>query len=170
MSLKRVNCCRFVVLVFLQPEVKTLFHFFLPFTAFSRNNFFLICRVSESIAETLRLAPQESSKVSTKDLLLSLLPNTSSPRLLNEQQQDSLASIKNLALACALLSSSRSSAHELLSWIPESLSTAGESAFSEISQGYFSCGSNDGKKMRLVNGDRVVSSGDDFGLLRRRGS
>ncbi|KAG2332399.1 hypothetical protein Bca4012_018020 [Brassica carinata] len=105
-----------------------------------------LLRVSEPIAEILRrtqYTPQESSKVSTKDILLSLLPNTSPPpppppppRLLDEEQ--SLASIKSLALACALLSSSRSSAHELLSWIPESLSVAGESAFSEIARDYFS--------------------------------
>ncbi|CAH8390622.1 unnamed protein product [Eruca vesicaria subsp. sativa] len=99
-----------------------------------------LLRVSEPIAEILRrthYTPQESSKVSTKDILLSLLPNTSPPpRLLNEEQ--SLASIKSLSLACALLSSSRSSTHELLSWIPESLIVAGESAFSEISRDYFS--------------------------------
>ncbi|KAL0896686.1 hypothetical protein Bca101_080647 [Brassica carinata] len=40
--------------------------------------------------------------------------------------------------------------HQLLSWIPESLLLTAESAFSEISQDYFSDGSNDGKKMRLV--------------------
>ncbi|KAF8108341.1 hypothetical protein N665_0111s0051 [Sinapis alba] len=100
-----------------------------------------LLRLSEPIAEILRrtqYTPQESSKVSTKDILLSLLPTTSSspPRLLDQEQ--SLATIKSLALACALLSSSRSSTHELLSWIPESLSVAGGSAFSEISRDYFS--------------------------------
>lgn len=99
-----------------------------------------LLRVSEPIAETLRrtqYTPQANSKVSPKDILLSLLPNTSPPpRLLDEEQ--SLATIKSLAFACALLSSSRSSAHELLSWIPESLSLAGESAFSEISRDYYS--------------------------------
>ncbi|XP_010505690.1 PREDICTED: uncharacterized protein At2g39910 isoform X2 [Camelina sativa] len=77
--------------------------------------------------------PQESSKVSTKDILFSLLPNTSSPHQVNEEE-----SIKNLALACALLSSSRSSTHELLSWIPETLSVIGESTFREISRDCFS--------------------------------
>ncbi|KAG7574277.1 Armadillo-type fold [Arabidopsis suecica] len=94
-----------------------------------------LLRLSEPIAEILRrtqYTPQESSKVSTKDILLSLLPNTSSSRLTNEE------SIKSLALACALLASSRSSTHELLSWIPESLSVAGESAFCEISRDCFS--------------------------------
>ncbi|ESQ52688.1 hypothetical protein EUTSA_v10016686mg [Eutrema salsugineum] len=98
-----------------------------------------LLRLSEPIAAILRCTqytPQESSKVSTKDILLSLLPNSSSPRLINEE--DSHASIKNLALACALLSSSRSSTHELLSWIPENLSVAGESAFCEISREHFS--------------------------------
>ncbi|CAH2058677.1 unnamed protein product [Thlaspi arvense] len=91
-----------------------------------------LLRLSEPIAEILRrtqYTPEESSKVSTKDVLLSLLPNTSS---------HSHASIKNLALACALLSSSRSSTHELLSWIPENLSAAGESTFCEASRDYFS--------------------------------
>ncbi|KAL0740145.1 hypothetical protein Bca4012_081658 [Brassica carinata] len=109
--------------------------------------FFSLMSVAAAVAAERRTPQQESSKVSTKDLLLSLLlPNTSSPH-----EQDSLASIKSLALACALLSSSRSSTHELLSWIPESLSTAGDSALSEISQDYFRGGSNDdGKKMRVV--------------------
>ncbi|KAL0671557.1 hypothetical protein Bca4012_034261 [Brassica carinata] len=99
---------------------------------------FTIKVVSEPIAETLRRTPQHlSSKVSTKGLLFSLLPNPSSPH-----EQDSLASIKNLALACALLSSSLSSTHELFSWIPESLSLIG---FSEISRDYYN-----GGKMRLV--------------------
>ncbi|CAN8317409.1 unnamed protein product [Cochlearia groenlandica] len=94
-----------------------------------------LLRLSKPIAEILRstkYTPQESSKVSTKDILLSLLPNTSSPLLINEE-----ASIKSLALACALLSSSRSSTHELLTWIPETLSAAGESTFLEISKDYF---------------------------------
>uniref|UniRef100_A0A1J3JYZ2 Uncharacterized protein n=1 Tax=Noccaea caerulescens TaxID=107243 RepID=A0A1J3JYZ2_NOCCA len=106
-----------------------------------------LLRLSEPIAEILRRTPQESTaKVSTKDILLSLLPNTSSPRLLNEE--NSLATIKNLALACALLSSSRSSTHELVSWIPESLSIAGESAFHKISRDYFSeSPNNNGEKL-----------------------
>ncbi|KAG2285243.1 hypothetical protein Bca52824_044847 [Brassica carinata] len=85
----------------------------------------------------IRTPQHLSSKVSTKGLLFSLLPNPSSPH-----EQDSLASIKNLALACALLSSSLSSTHELFSWIPESLSLIG---FSEISRDYYN-----GGKMRLV--------------------
>ncbi|KAJ0262390.1 Uncharacterized protein HA466_0053300 [Hirschfeldia incana] len=108
-----------------------------------------LLRVSESIAETLKrtqYTPQESSKVSTKDVLLSLLPNTSPPPCLLDEEQ-SLATIKSLALACALLSSSRSSAHELLSWIPESLALAGESAFSEISREYFSDDNAEDKRL-----------------------
>ncbi|EOA28590.1 hypothetical protein CARUB_v10024810mg [Capsella rubella] len=96
--------------------------------------------LSEPIAEILRrtqYTPQESSKVSTKDILFSLLPNTSSPHRVNEEE-DGHALIKNLALACALLSSSRSSKHELLSWIPENLSVIGESTFREISRDRFS--------------------------------
>ncbi|XP_010505689.1 PREDICTED: uncharacterized protein At2g39910 isoform X1 [Camelina sativa] len=95
-----------------------------------------LLRLSEQLTEILRrteYTPQESSKVSTKDILFSLLPNTSSPHQVNEEE-----SIKNLALACALLSSSRSSTHELLSWIPETLSVIGESTFREISRDCFS--------------------------------
>ncbi|XP_010508949.1 PREDICTED: uncharacterized protein At2g39910-like [Camelina sativa] len=89
-----------------------------------------LLRLSKQITEILRrtqYTPQESSKVSTKDILFSLLPNTSSLHQVNEEE-----SIKNLALACALLSSSRSSTHELLSWIPDNLSAIGESTFREI--------------------------------------
>ncbi|KAL1217813.1 hypothetical protein V5N11_009585 [Cardamine amara subsp. amara] len=95
-----------------------------------------LLRISEPITEILKrtqYTPNESSKVSTKDILFSLLTNSSSsPSLINEE------SIKNLALACALLSSSRSSTHELLSWIPEYLSVAAVSTFCEISRDYFS--------------------------------
>ncbi|CAA0375795.1 unnamed protein product [Arabidopsis thaliana] len=106
-----------------------------------------LLRLSEPIAEILRrtqYTPQESSKVSTKDILLSLLPNTSSSRLANEE------SIKSLALACALLASSRSSTHELLSWIPENLSVMGESTFWEISRDCFSDFSSNSNAEKLV--------------------
>ncbi|KAF3960497.1 hypothetical protein CMV_014800 [Castanea mollissima] len=46
------------------------------------------------------------------------------------------ASIKDFALACALLSSSHSSTHDLLSWIPENLSISANSAFRELSKAY----------------------------------
>ncbi|GMJ14458.1 hypothetical protein like AT2G39910 [Hibiscus trionum] len=46
------------------------------------------------------------------------------------------SSVTDFALACALLSSSRSSIHELLIWIPNHLSTAAETAFSDLAKAY----------------------------------
>lgn len=66
--------------------------------------------------------PQDTTKVSTKSTLESLLSNKSS--------------VKDFSLACALLSSSRSSTDELLTWIPSHLSTAAETAFSNLSKAY----------------------------------
>ncbi|OMO68421.1 Armadillo-like helical [Corchorus capsularis] len=66
--------------------------------------------------------PEETTKVSTKSTLESLLSTTSS--------------VKDFSLACALLSSSRSSTHELLAWIPSHLSAAAETAFSDLSEAY----------------------------------
>ncbi|KAE8724345.1 hypothetical protein F3Y22_tig00010533pilonHSYRG00215 [Hibiscus syriacus] len=61
---------------------------------------------------------QETSRISTRSTLESLL----SPE----------SYIHSFALACALLSSSRSSTHELLAWIPDHLATAAETAFSDL--------------------------------------
>ncbi|KAK6234293.1 hypothetical protein QUC31_006699 [Theobroma cacao] len=66
--------------------------------------------------------PEEATKISTKSTLESLLSTKSS--------------VKDFSLACALLSSSRSSTHELLAWIPSHLSTAAEAAFSDLSKAY----------------------------------
>ncbi|XVF83855.1 hypothetical protein PTKIN_Ptkin16aG0526900 [Pterospermum kingtungense] len=71
---------------------------------------------------TTPYTPQETTKVSTKSTLESLLSNESS--------------VKDFALACALLSSSLSSTDELLTWIPSHLSAAAESAFSDLSKAY----------------------------------
>ncbi|KFK36884.1 hypothetical protein AALP_AA4G184300 [Arabis alpina] len=90
-----------------------------------------LLRLSKPITEILRRTQYTpSSEVSTKDILFTLLPNN--------EEEDSQALIKNLALACAILSSSRCSTHELLSWIPESLCVEAESVFNEISKDCFS--------------------------------
>lgn len=82
-------------------------------------------RLTEPILDSLSripYTPPEGATVSVKPILESLLSNKSS--------------VKDFALACALLSSSSSSAHELLSWIPENLSIAADAAFRELSGAY----------------------------------
>ncbi|GMI72589.1 hypothetical protein like AT2G39910 [Hibiscus trionum] len=66
--------------------------------------------------------PHETSRISTKSTLQSLLSTESS--------------LNDFVLACALLSASRSSTHELLIWIPDHLSTAAETVFSDLSEAY----------------------------------
>ncbi|XP_012449621.1 uncharacterized protein At2g39910 [Gossypium raimondii] len=77
--------------------------------------------ILDSLSKT-PYTPQETSTISLKSTLESLL-SIESP-------------VKDFALACALLSSSRCSTHELLTWIPSQLSTAAEIAFSDLSQAY----------------------------------
>lgn len=48
-------------------------------------------------------------------------------------------SVKDFALACALLSAAKSSTHDLLSWIPRSLSLAANSALGDLSRPYTNC-------------------------------
>ncbi|KAK4579394.1 hypothetical protein RGQ29_029170 [Quercus rubra] len=94
----------------------------------------LLIQLSEPIAESLaktNYAPPEGSQISVKALIEPLLPHKASPPNPNVD-----ASVKDFALACALLSSSHSSTHDLLSWIPENLSTSANSAFRELSKAY----------------------------------
>ncbi|KAK7840330.1 uncharacterized protein CFP56_016807 [Quercus suber] len=94
----------------------------------------LLIQLSEPIAESLaktNYAPPEGSQISVKALIEPLLPHKASPPNPNVD-----ASIKDFALACSLLSSSHSSTHDLLSWIPENLSTSANSAFRELSKAY----------------------------------
>ncbi|XWS07676.1 hypothetical protein CRYUN_Cryun41cG0010200 [Craigia yunnanensis] len=77
--------------------------------------------ILDSLSKT-PYTPEETTKISTKSTLESLLSTKSS--------------VKEFSLACALLSSSRSSTHELLTWIPSHLSTAAETAFSNLSKAY----------------------------------
>ncbi|KAK7842948.1 uncharacterized protein CFP56_013235 [Quercus suber] len=94
----------------------------------------LLIQLSEPIAESLAKTNYDSpegSQISVKALIEPLLPHKASPPNPNVD-----ASIKDFALACALLSSSHSSTHDLLSWIPENLSTSANSAFRELSKAY----------------------------------
>ncbi|XP_002530409.2 uncharacterized protein At2g39910 [Ricinus communis] len=102
----------------------------------------------------------EGTNVSTKSILESLLSHQN----LNADPQISEAqlhnSIKDFALACALLSSSQSSNHELLSWVPHDLSFVASSAFVEFSRSY--CRSDFGER----NEKRVSEIlGFDCGLV-----
>ncbi|KAJ8763973.1 hypothetical protein K2173_004835 [Erythroxylum novogranatense] len=82
--------------------------------------------------------PSEGSAISVKSLLQSLLSNGNPNPNVSEKQLQ--YSIKDFGLACALLASSRSSTHELLSWIPEGLSVSAKSAFSDLSRAYCASG------------------------------
>ncbi|KAF3947895.1 hypothetical protein CMV_026042 [Castanea mollissima] len=90
----------------------------------------LFQRLPEYLAKT-NYTPPEGSRISVKALIEPLLPHKTSPPNPNVH-----ASIKDFALACALLSSSHSSTHDLLSWIPENLSISANSAFRELSKAY----------------------------------
>ncbi|WJX32359.1 hypothetical protein P8452_20692 [Trifolium repens] len=77
--------------------------------------------ISDSLATTL-YTPPKSSNISVKAFLQPLLSSTNS--------------IKDFALACALLSSSTQSNSDLLSWIPNHLSSLATASFFELSQVY----------------------------------
>ncbi|XP_024023047.1 uncharacterized protein At2g39910 [Morus notabilis] len=97
----------------------------------------LIIQLSEPLRRTLSetpYTPPEGSNISVKAVLDHLLPQNPSPA--NPNTGDSRASIRDFALACALLSSSKSSTHDLLSWIPRNLSASAESAVRELSSAY----------------------------------
>ncbi|GAU40079.1 hypothetical protein TSUD_151230 [Trifolium subterraneum] len=84
-----------------------------------------LLRLSNSISDSLATTPYtppKSSNISVKVFLQSLLTCTNS--------------IKDFALACALLSSSTQSNSDLLSWIPNHLSSLATTSFLELSQIY----------------------------------
>ncbi|KAF5736603.1 hypothetical protein HS088_TW14G00748 [Tripterygium wilfordii] len=91
--------------------------------------------ILDSLART-NYTPPESTNVSVKSTLDSLLsgkiPNPKS----DIPEHQLFTSITNFSLACALLASSQSSGHELLSWIPKNLSILAENAFDELSRAY----------------------------------
>lgn len=98
-----------------------------------------IHRLTDPILDSLEhthYTPPDGTAISPKEILKSLLPRKTSQRNPNITEHQVRTSIKDFALACALLSASQSSTHELLSWIPRHLSAAVESTFEEISIGY----------------------------------
>lgn len=71
---------------------------------------------------------------------------------------DIYSSIKDFALACALISSSRSSTYDLLSWISEDLSLTAESALRTLSKAYASASCDGFSK-------NIEELGLDFSLI-----
>ncbi|TKY47505.1 hypothetical protein E2542_SST29565 [Spatholobus suberectus] len=80
----------------------------------------LSTRIADSLA-TVPYTPHQASNVSVKAFLEPLLPTTT---------------VKDFALACALLSSSAFDSSGILSWIPDRLSSLATSSFSELSRAY----------------------------------
>jgi hypothetical protein len=101
----------------------------------------LFSRLSEPITEFLsktHYTPPEGSNISVKALIEPLFPHKTSPPNPSISEAQMRASIRDFTLACALISSSQSSTHELLLWIPQHLFISAESAFRELSKAY--CG------------------------------
>ncbi|KAM1126183.1 hypothetical protein ACFX2B_040893 [Malus domestica] len=99
----------------------------------------LLIQLSDSISKSLSKAPDappDDGGVSSKALLEALLPRKQPPRSPNIDGAQLHTSIRDFALACAVLSASQSSAHDLLSWIPKDLSAAADSAFRKLSEAY----------------------------------
>ncbi|CAI8584379.1 unnamed protein product [Vicia faba] len=89
-----------------------------------------LLRLSNSIANSLAATPYTSHKTSNIFVKAFLEP------LLTSINSTINASIKDFALACALLSSSTHANSEFLSWIPDHLSSLATASFLELSQAY----------------------------------
>lgn len=101
----------------------------------------LLLQLSEPITEFLsrtHYTPPEGSNISVKALIEPLLPHRTLPPNSGISEAQIRASIRDFVLACALLSSSHFSNHELLLWIPQHLSIKADSAIRELSKAY--CG------------------------------
>ncbi|KAL3718038.1 hypothetical protein ACJRO7_003213 [Eucalyptus globulus] len=103
-----------------------------------------LLQLSDSILSSLseaREAPPEHSSVSVKSMLESLLQReAAAARSPSVGERELRASVRDLALACALLVAARCSKHELLSWITRDLSALAGSAFGDLAEacaGYF---------------------------------
>lgn len=92
-------------------------------------------RLSAPIRKTLSETPYNPppGSISVEAILEDLLPKPSDEKVTASHVR---SSVRGFALACALLASSKSSDHDLLSWIPEDLSSYAESAFGELSEAY----------------------------------
>ncbi|XP_018821901.1 uncharacterized protein At2g39910 [Juglans regia] len=121
----------------------------------------LLIQLSEPITESLskiQYTPPEGSYISVKALIEPLLPHKASlpnPSIAEDQIH---ALIRDFSLACALISSSQSSTHEILSWIPQHLSVSANSSFRKLSEAY--CG-----VFGETNAKRIVELGVDIGSI-----
>ncbi|KAJ9160254.1 hypothetical protein P3X46_025672 [Hevea brasiliensis] len=100
----------------------------------------LLTQLSDGILDSLsalNYTPPEGSTVSTKSILESLLSKQNFKRNPEITETQLHNSIKDFALACALLSSSQTSTHELLLWIPNELSITATAVLKEFSRVYF---------------------------------
>lgn len=96
----------------------------------------ILIRLSEPIQESLSKTsykPPESSNVSIKSLLESLLP----PKPI-DHDSDLQSLVTNFSLLCAALAASQTSTHDQLSWIPVSLSNSAISAFRQLHKAFAS--------------------------------
>lgn len=94
----------------------------------------ILIQLSEPIRESLSKTsykPSESSNVSIKLLLESLLLPTNS-----HDDSDFQNQLTNFSLVCAALASSQTSTYDQLSWIPVSLSNSADSAFRELCKAF----------------------------------
>ncbi|XP_065872284.1 uncharacterized protein At2g39910 [Euphorbia lathyris] len=111
-----------------------------------------LIQLSAGILDSISRAnytPAEGTNVSTKLILESLLSNQNFDRNAEITETQLQNSIKDFALACALLSSSQVSTHELLSWIPSDLCLLSNSAFDEFSRAYCTSGFGERNRRRL---------------------
>ncbi|XP_057510544.1 uncharacterized protein At2g39910-like [Actinidia eriantha] len=106
-----------------------------PFSALHHD----LIQLSEPIRESLTKAqynPPEGSNVSFKSMLVSLLPQINSQPNPNISETEIRRQIRDFSLCCAALSSSAESTYDQLSWIPNSLSIAANSAFRDLSKAF----------------------------------
>lgn len=130
-----------------------------------------LIQLSETILNPLSqipYTPPEGTPISPKSTLESLLsiknsnPNPNNNAITETQLFNS---IKDFTLACALLSSSQSSTHELLSWIPKNLAIEANSAFNELSNAYAESDLGARNERRISELLGVMSGGDGDGLV-----
>ncbi|XP_031373006.1 uncharacterized protein At2g39910 isoform X4 [Punica granatum] len=102
-----------------------------------------LARSSEAILESLSRAsytpPPQASDFCVKSALEALLSRGAAIESSAIAEDKLLTSIKDFALACALLSASESSTHDLLSWIPPTLSSTANSALGDLASAYVVC-------------------------------
>ncbi|XP_030469478.1 uncharacterized protein At2g39910 [Syzygium oleosum] len=92
--------------------------------------------ILSSLSRTRGDAPPESSGVSVKSVLESLLRRETAVQSPSIDERKLRASVRDLALACALLVAARCSKHDSLSWIVRDLSALADSAFGDLAKAY----------------------------------